>query len=126
MGQLSHACESVPVSEKDCPKRIPGQNQRRIKKPSRPKRGDRVNFFNESAVSAIANVGEKRSAPPAHGFLGALESHNSINSELEAVFDDVAIAVQQSVVPVIANLWTPSQVCTLTMVNTKRQVVGVE
>ncbi|MAI35421.1 MAG: hypothetical protein CMM07_27600, partial [Rhodopirellula sp.] len=39
-------------------------------------------IFNESAVSAIANVGEKRLAPPAHGFVGALERHDCVNTEL--------------------------------------------
>ena len=59
-----------------------------------------------------------------HGFVGALESHNSINSELEAIFDSVSGT--KSIVPVIANLWTPCQVCTLAMINTKCQVEGVE
>lgn len=62
-------------------------------------------IFNESATSAIANVGEKRSAPPAHGFVGALECHDCVNTELEAV-----LKALPSVVPVVPNLRTERQV----------------
>ena len=66
--------------------------------------------FNESATSAIANVGEKRLAPPAHGFVGALERHDCVNTELEAVICRSTGVSVPSVVPVIPNLGTESQV----------------
>lgn len=61
--------------------------------------------FNESATSAIANVGEKRLAPPAHGFVGALERHDCVNTELEAV-----IKALPSVVPVVPDFRSERQV----------------
>ena len=67
-------------------------------------------IFNESAVSAIAKVGEKRLAPPAHGFVGALERHDCVNTELEAVICRSSGVSVPSVVPVISNLRTESQV----------------